>query len=288
MFRVLFNTVKGSYAHMFEHGLLGGQAYYWLRNSADHAMDCANNEVNAKRFMDFARDKKDPTLQHLQNRKWKPAICSGEETGDADEQEAILLEILEPLLVEYLSIDKVLGQSYFFERIADRWHSFSLRGYGFSDTNSKIETLWAFIETHQDMLKSTMHIDRFPLVVQCLERLISLAKSDLSILEELQPTRFFYGKHGLALRILLNKRSEKLKKVISQGWLSQGDAEGFVKEFQLRITEANNFHPRKAFICGCARRASRLTKGSDINAWDGSNFEHRGDTKDLVGSKHTA
>jgi len=273
MFRVIFNTIKNSYDHMFEHGLLGGQAYYWLRNAADHAMDCANNEVNAKRFVHFVRDKHNPQIRSLLNsRKIKNAMCG---TGDASlaEEESFLLDILEPLLVEYLSIDSVLGKSYFFERIADRYHFFSRLGYGFADTNSKVETLWAFVETHSEILRSTMSVDKFPVVVQCLERLISLAKSDLGILEELQPMRFFYGKNGLALRIVLNKRAERLNRVVTQGWLSAGDAEGFTQELQGRITAAGRFHPkRRAGVFGCLRRAKRLA-GTDINAWDGTHFD---------------
>jgi len=108
-------------------------------------------------------------------------------------------------------------------------------------------------------------MERFPDLVHCIEEVVKETKADLQRLEEIQPRRWFYCKHGLALRILLNKRLAKLQKITDAGWISAADGEELMEALWERIVQADQFFPRRAKRC-CDR--DKTTELIEANAWD--------------------
>merc|ERR1712032_826595 len=90
-------------------------------------------------------------------------------------------------------------------------------------------------------------------------------KMDLKRLEGIEPHRFFYAKHLIALRVVMNRRLQKLKDFTDEGWLTPADGERLVLALQDRIVQADQFFPR-------LRQTSKAGTGSiealSCNAWD--------------------
>jgi len=164
---------------------------------------------------------------------------------------------MEPLVVEYLVLEKECARKSIFERFPPTWTW--IRQFGFSRTKSKIEALWAFIEAHEMSMKEFPSLSQhFPEVATCMEDIITEAKRDLEILKELRPRRYFYVKHFLALRYVMNKRLSRLKRFIREGWLAPGDVEGLTHEFQKRISQVEQFIPSARLY----RYYSKAARGS--------------------------
>merc|ERR1712137_1110513 len=119
-----------------------------------------------------------------------------------------------------------------------------VRQLGYATTRAKIESLWAFIEAHEKILAESPAMERFPDLSNCIRQVVAECRGDLKIIEELRPRRFFYCKHLLALRVILNRRMQKLKKFTAEGWISPGDGEGLIEALWERIVQAEQFFPQ--------------------------------------------
>jgi len=87
-------------------------------------------------------------------------------------------------------------------------------------------------------------MERFPQFVECVATVVKEAVQDLVCLRDVQPFRFFYCKHLLALRMIFNRRLNKLKKFIHDGLLSHGDGQALEEVLLERINEVNLWNPR--------------------------------------------
>merc|ERR1712032_1563866 len=123
----------------------------------------------------------------------------------------------EPLVVEYLMVER-------FCATASRLDGFSwlmLRQFGFGKTRAKIESLWAFIETHDKMVMelSKNKTGLFQSVAEKLQGVVQKAKEDMGFLQDIHPRRFLYVKHFLALRMVFTMKLGKLEQIVNQGWV---------------------------------------------------------------------
>lgn len=192
--------------------------------------------------------------------------------------------LFEPLVVEYLSLESVIAQESWWDILVFQVNRRNI-------TSAKVESLWAFAEAHIKILEESNIIDRFPQLVEFINKVIRIAKRDLEHLAELQPRKFFFAKHGLALRILLNRRLQRLEKIMASGLISKSDGSLLEEAFHERISQAQK-HSGDLFQIGwCLRRSSgnrpvvnlsaeffgrtdsfrNLTRRwgqSDANAWD--------------------
>ncbi|CAE7896931.1 STA1 [Symbiodinium sp. KB8] len=247
-FRVLLNAIRKSFQDKFDHGLVGGQAYSWLMSAVDEAMDCATQELNSRQVEDFMDEE-------------MKAVHSKAGRG-------LLMDILQPVLIEYLCLQKHVGHSTLLDRVAERVSA--AKAFAYHTAKAKVETLWAFIETHEELLGTSMSIERYPALVECINRVIETARADLAILAETMPLRYFFSKHGMALRIILHNRVTQLARAASKGWITDQEAEVLIGELQARIREANNFYPRSTYIrLACSRSCGpKFGAQPQKNAWD--------------------
>jgi len=247
-FRVLLNAIRKSFQDKFDHGLVGGQAYSWLMSAVDEAMDCATQELNSRQVEDFMDEE-------------MKAVHSKAGRG-------LLMDILQPVLIEYLCLQKHVGHSSLLDRVAERVSA--AKAFAYHTAKAKVETLWAFIETHEELLGTSMSIERYPALVECINRVIETARADLAILAETMPLRYFFSKHGMALRIILHNRVTQLARAASKGWITDQEAEVLIGELQARIREANNFYPRSTYIrLACSRSCGpKFGAQPQKNAWD--------------------
>merc|ERR1719356_2038845 len=106
--------------------------------------------------------------------------------------------LFEPLLVEYSCLEQQIATPSIWERLFPYdWRRARNMSYGHS--RAKVEALWAFVEAHEKVMAESTTMDRYPDLVQCISKVVAEVRADLKILEEIQPRRFFYSKHGLAL-----------------------------------------------------------------------------------------
>ncbi|CAE7423308.1 NHX7 [Symbiodinium natans] len=247
-FRVLLNAIRKSFQDKFDHGLVGSQAYSWLMAAVDEATDCATQELNSRQVEDFM----DEEMKAVHAKAGR----------------SLLLDILQPILIEYLCLQKYVGHSTILDRVAEKVSA--AKAFAYHTAKAKVETLWAFIETHEELLGTSVSIERYPALVECINRVIATARADLVILAETMPLRFFFSKHGMALRIILHNRVTQLSRAASKGWITDQEAEVLIGELQTRIREANNFYPRSTYIrLTCFRRCGpKFGAQFQKNAWD--------------------
>jgi hypothetical protein len=250
LFHVLFNTVMHEYTEMHEHGIIGDTAYASLTETIGAGLDCANQEVNAMRLANYksVSSSTTPAQELTKSRSSRLQSEMGKKMKQLfnqlriDQQNATFVSLFEPLIVEYLSLEHVVATDSFL----DKWLRRTIRVMmlGFRGTQTKVECLWAFITAHEEVLHESVVFHRFPDLVKCITTLMDLAKEDLKILQEVQPRRYFYSKHILALRVILNKRLLKLKKFVHAGWVSTSDAGNLMDELWGRILQADQFFPQ--------------------------------------------
>jgi len=265
LFQVLFNTLLQHYKQMHEHGILGDLALAWLSESVGEAMDCANSEVNSRTAAHYAQAK---AAEQGSSRRIVNGTTALFAHLRGDASKAQLISLFEPLMVEYLSLEVIIGTPSFWDRLPHGWGP--IRNFGYTKTRAKVEALWAFVEAHEKVLEASPAIERFPELVKVTRRVVEEARADLVMLEQLRPRRYFFTKNLLALRVLLNNRLEKLRHVIDSGWISASDGEHLIEALQERITQADLFFPRihtRADGNKDMRRVSQL-RSNTANAWD--------------------
>jgi NhaP-type Na+/H+ or K+/H+ antiporter len=260
IFHVLFNTVRNMYKSAHDHGILSELPLFWLDAAVSDAMDSADQEVGCLRAVDLMNSgTQSSSLASTGVKVLRPAktIAALRSLGIAGGDDANTLSLMEPLVVEYKMVQRRVAKASIWDQTNFRF----LRQYGFHRTKAKVEALWAFIEAHETVMRESPSLSRFPSIVRCLETIISLAKKDLQILEDIQPRKSFYAKHGLALRMLLNKRQDRLKGKIKAGWITEADGEELHEALWERILQSDNFFPSKGrwrrFGLCCSRRNDR-------------------------------
>lgn len=283
LFTVLFNTVRMRYHEMHENGVLSDLAFSWLSESVGEALDCAGREVNSLGAANFKRGKTLTSLGQDQGTDWGSRMSKmvfrgskgskrdseGSEArrhviGEGNPERRKLASLFEPMLVEYMSIEKKVSHQSFWDRFPPTWEL--CRQHGYPVTSAKVEAMWAFVLAHEHVIKECPTLERFPAMQLCIHRVIKEMKSDLILLEELQPRRFFYSKHILALRVVMKRRLDKLHKFVDEGWLNAADGDFLVEIFQERLNEAEQYFPRLH-----SRAMTSLTKSDRRPSVDASN-----------------
>lgn len=250
MFHVFFNMLMNQYTAFHESGTLCDKSLFILTQCVGEAIDNANREVNCRSARSFLKSRR--TSSDMSGDEMKRVFSSGHHgntrnlinnvIGASSSKQLELETLYEPVLIEYLVLRKVIIKAGFFDNFKNQ----SLRAFGYQHTRTKVECLWAFVEAHRRVVEESPAIERFPQFVDCIDKVVAEAVHDLACVREVQPFRFFYCKHLLALRMVLNRRLKKLSKFMHDGLLSQGDGAA-LEEFLLeRLNEVNLWDPRKA------------------------------------------
>jgi hypothetical protein len=255
LFHVLFNTVTYHYMDYHEHGVISDEALSWLCEAVGAASDCASHEVNAMQASDFktisgvmqgTRDiSEDSPGKKLSKLSWMNTGLKNQMSLFAqmrsDSMDSKTIGLFEPLIVEYLSLEHEVATPSRWDRFPASWHR--TRMLGFHCTRAKVEALWAYVEAHRKVLSASPVMHRFPDLVRFIETLANQAMQDLASMQEIQPRRFYYSKHILALRKILNNRLHRLKSFTNEGWISVSDASELQAILFVRIVQAEQFYP---------------------------------------------
>lgn len=283
-FQVFFNAVTHRYEVMHDQGILSTPALSTVCEAVSKATDCMNREMNAVNVSKFrGLQRLGKSSIHL----GESIVCPQSSTRSSHKKvsrhitEALQemreenggVAILEPLVVEYLSLEQMCSRKSFFENFPHSWTW--LRQFGYTFTRTKIESLWAFVESHESVLRDFPSLrQRCPELVACLKDVIREAKNDLKILEELRPRRFYYCKHFLALRFIMCRRLERLKRFITEGWISHGDGEGLIHALQSRIAQVEQYVPHSSLYMTAEMVEQRRSdgfvfgeQGDESHAW---------------------
>jgi hypothetical protein len=257
MFHILINYTRHFYREKHAHGLVSELAFTWLNDALDDAEDSSNNEVNAMCSEDFEAQEQSeepktqfnggtngkdeaqgpPSGKLVSNTSAASAVSRVQKTvamslfGGQRPTERRTRGVFEPLVVEYLALESQISKESLWDQL---WFQAGRR----RNVKAKVEALWAFIEAHQAAIDADNAIDRFPQLIDFMTEVIAKAKEDLKRLSELQPRRFFYAKHALALRIMLQSRLEKLKHLVKEGTMSSGDVSALEEALEQRLMDA--------------------------------------------------
>jgi len=247
MFQFIFNALSRQYHLMHEHRNLSAGSFTRLTDSVAHGDDNANNEYGATTVSQLLAD----IIPADQDKEAKESGLKGLELQLAQLQdrlqhlpplaESTNWQEYEPLFVEYLLLQKYCATPSFWDD--SRWHGFRWLGYG--KTKSKIEMLWAFIETHERIVGelSKSAVTRFPELRRLMHGLIDQAKADMEIVKDINPRHFFFVKHFIALRMVFTMKLGKLEKCVNQGWVSASDMADLQEELEERLHQVENFFP---------------------------------------------
>lgn len=313
LFNVLFNTMRHVYCEMHEHGIIGDVALAWLTEAVGEAMDCAGHEVNARTATDFRKHNATYRMRPSQAAEegpdaecrprgrtvcsvlpdrphWLPShlqapseLLSSIWSLREKDPEGKLAGLFEPILVEYLSVEAMVSKVFFWDALPIRLQCLQQHGYG--TTRAKVEALWAFVVAHEKVVEGAPILERFPVLVQCIRRVVDVVRTDLGILEELQPRRFFYAKHALALRVMMNRRLEKVRRLTEEGWLSSADSEGLVASLQGRIVQVDQFLPRlRSMESVVGARPCELAQAPMAPAWQDVDLVQKAHRESLYSS----
>jgi len=229
IFIVFYNTVVWEYRHRHEEGTLSDLALNWLVEAAGDALDRANREVNAKCVADFVSSGTMAMIPEL-----KEALAA-DEAG-----------IFEPVVVEYLKLESYCQRDSTWDKYPISWPgSRFIHSFGYYRARTKVEALYAYVECHQKvMLKFGGVLERFAGLTKCMRESLDAAMYDLGCVDDLNPRRFYYSKHELALKTVLSIRMRSLQECSEEGWLSSLDAEGLVECLRERLAEVEQHKPR--------------------------------------------
>jgi len=247
VFITLFNTVSFIYRSMHEEGVIGYHSLRWLLEAADNALDCANRDKHASQITDFKHVEQTQELMdamtltvadgHVIHRQ---RSMSSTRLGVASQQNPF-----SPVVVEYLGIEERCSQSSWWDKYPRSWKfDESVRSFGYSRTNAKVECLHAFIEAHERVLSELSQLERFSAVRLCVEQVVVAAKRDLRLVEELNPRRFFYSKHALVLKICISRRKHILEEQVREGWIAPSDAEPLIILTRELLEQIETHRPR--------------------------------------------
>lgn len=220
MFHIIFNSVSAVYKDMHEHYILGHQALAIVTEATNEALDCANHERNSRNVRQFGML---PT-----------------ELADSVSMNQQLL--FEPIIIEYSIIEQYCTRTSFWDRLALKCGS--LRQYAYTHTRANIEAIWAFVQAHEKVIGATPMLQQFPELLVRVRAVVAEAKGDLQTMRELYPRRFFYCKHFLALRVIMNSRLDQLRKFMKEGWITEEDGKALVEALQDRVVEVDHFFPK--------------------------------------------
>jgi hypothetical protein len=287
LFNVLFNTIQHKYHDMHGNGVIGDTTLSWLTESVNNAMDIAQHEVNALTSKHFRRAQSSSPLgtspretspsrneskeEARSKRALYQSMTCAFETGSVLQrlrnncQDKKLAGLFEPILVEHMCLEAKVSRAVAWDRLPRALER--LRQYGYGGTRAKVEALWAFVVAHERVVKDSTILERFPVLVRCIKQVVAEVKADLNILEELQPRRFFYAKHLLAMRVLMNRRLGKLRHLIEEGWLTAADGEGLILALQERIVQVDHFLPHLQTSVRVRQRTRSPEPEATVRAW---------------------
>jgi len=202
------------------------------------AEDCAEGEVNRPRAKDFNRFQAMSEAASSRDgvRRFSVEARSGAEA------DRTYLDMFEPLIVEYLAIEQFCATRSVCDHCPGAWGC--LRRFDYQRMLAKVEALWAFVEAHEEVLHKYSALERYPHLTKFLHIIVDEAKDDLRILAEMKPRRFWYGKHFLALRVLMTKKRETLARFAQEGWIARDDCAHLDKSLWRRIREVEHFVPQ--------------------------------------------
>jgi len=295
LFNVIYNTIQSKYNEFHHRGVLGQTALSWLTEAVGEAMDSASCEVNAltSECLEKKKRKLLARTSVLSSRKTEmssPDLLSESQENSAGEVGNLTssksmfsfrdmegskkrpISLFEPILVEYMSLEHKVCVASTWDRLPKSWERLRQSGYGY--TQAKVEALWAFCLAHENVIKNSPTLERFPKLLKCIKRVIAAVKVDLGILKDLEPRRYFYAKHILALRFVMNRRLEKLIKFTEEGWVTEGDGEGLINSLQERIVQTDQYTPclgTRAELKRCHQHMHMLhtPSYSSVAAWRG-------------------
>mmetsp|Transcript_65525 Transcript_65525/g.188864 ORF Transcript_65525/g.188864 Transcript_65525/m.188864 type:complete len:482 (+) Transcript_65525:2-1447(+) len=253
VFVTLFNTVSNFYCRRHERGVIGEVALRWLTEAASHALDCANRDKHAARVVDFKHVQKTKELDDALSATVGPIMKRGKSNRSIRTMKSlrstgacsIESNPFAPIVVEYLAIEHRCSRVSWWDHYPRSWKFDEfVRSFGYHATNAKVETLSTFVEAHERVLEELAHLERFAAVRSCLEEVISAAKRDLRLVEELNPRRFFYSKHANMLKICISGRMHTLEEQVEEGWIGEADAAPLLMLARELMAEIEAHRPR--------------------------------------------
>lgn len=223
---VYLNTVAHGYSKLRERGLISDQAALWLNEAMLDAAECANGEVNSKHAEDYDRER----------RGLRATVCGACFSSGRSSQ--VIPSLLEPLVVELRSLQcSTSCSSPFWGRVTGRCMASD------PDLQSKVGCLWAFVTVHEEALHSAAATEHPPEFADHVECVTSEARQVLFSLAPEQPQAFAQAKHALALKLLLERRLQALRKSTESGWVSPAEAEHMLLELSRLMEDASRFRP---------------------------------------------
>mmetsp|Transcript_32040 Transcript_32040/g.75122 ORF Transcript_32040/g.75122 Transcript_32040/m.75122 type:complete len:1329 (-) Transcript_32040:124-4110(-) len=250
IFHAMFNTVLHQYREMHEHGLIGNESLAWLEGATGEAVDCADHELHHSKVGDFSRLRllggaSESTASRCTPRHREVRMELARATADgmgSDSAAGTYMSMFEPVIVEYMHLELACSKASLWDKFPSSWEVIRRRGYG--QLLTKVESLWAFIQAHERVLKESSSIERHPHLIACMKAIIKEARGDLEIIQLLKPRRFHYSKHLLALRVIMRRKLERLESFVEEGWLSREDSSKLEESLWDRIHAIKLFVPR--------------------------------------------
>eukprot|EP00928_Gymnodinium_smaydae_P063811 TRINITY_DN4729_c0_g1_i1.p1 TRINITY_DN4729_c0_g1~~TRINITY_DN4729_c0_g1_i1.p1 ORF type:complete len:1536 (-),score=287.92 TRINITY_DN4729_c0_g1_i1:253-4395(-) len=240
MFTHIFNALQRQYGRMHEQGNLSSGSLLCLMESLSHGEDCANNEVNAKRFNKTPQDQGSQTVRAASDDQLGGVVAA---SGSSAMQNHF-----EPLLVEYYHVENFVASDSIWDH---PWLSKipGIAGLSFYRERMKIETLWAFVEAHERVINYLPNLERkFPELHSRLCDVVQEAKHSMAIVRDVSPARFHWVEHMLALRVMLTMKREKLKQFAAEGWISRDDSHHLDETLQETLFELEHLSPGSRLV----------------------------------------
>lgn len=142
---------------------------------------------------------------------------------------------------------------------------------GYAHSRTRVEALWAYVECHERVLaKMDVHIlKRFPQLRQALMGIIQEVKErDLPFVRDMKPGHYLYSQHYLALRTVLSKRLEKVKKHSAEGWLAKKDTDPLLDDLHERLMQVESYFPKIHLKASQTDEVELLPSQTNYCAWD--------------------
>mmetsp|Transcript_21895 Transcript_21895/g.49949 ORF Transcript_21895/g.49949 Transcript_21895/m.49949 type:complete len:1315 (+) Transcript_21895:90-4034(+) len=243
IFHAIFNSAIHQYREMHEHGLIGNDALAWLEGATGEAVDCADHELHHSKVADFSRllHSSDGTSRCTPRAREVAGLLRAVSPDDGSTP-GTYMSMFEPLIVEYMTLELFCSQASLWDMFPSSWSVMRKRGYG--QLLTKVESLWAFIQVHERVLKESSAIERHPHLITCMKAIIKEAKGDLEIIKLLKPRRFYYSKQYLALRVIMRRKLDRLESFVQEGWLSTEDSAKLEESLWDRIHAIKHFVPK--------------------------------------------
>jgi hypothetical protein len=244
IFVVCINSVVRQYRSMHDHGELGHEALGWLMEAAGEALDCVNQELSAMKISDF----KCITGSDAARTPSFLEKLIGTFKGVDHVARAEALTTFEPLIIEYLWLVEECQKPAWTDSVPEKLpFATGIKQMGYAHSRTRVEALWAYVECHERVLqKLDAHVlKRFPQLRTVLTGIIQEVKErDLPFVRDMKPGHYLYSQHYLALRTVLSKRLDKVKKHSDEGWLAKKDTDPLLEDLHERLMQVESYFPK--------------------------------------------